>query len=242
MSNVSKKDRLESLILYYSEGKKSQFANKIGVTPQTISTWLSRGTFDIELVFAKCEHLSAAWLITGKGNMIEHCTKSFEYKLEDVEAESNIEIQPIAHEKITCIQEEQDVPLYDITAAAGCVSLFQDSHNQVPIDKIKIPNLAKCDGAMFTRGDSMYPILKSGDIVLYKVLPDLNYIIWGETYIVCYDVLGDLYNVIKYVQRSSRPDYLLLVSHNEHHQPFEVHISQVKAMALVRASIRYNNM
>jgi len=57
------------LINHYSDGNKSRFANKLGVKPQTINTWLSRNTFDIELVYSKCEGLSAAWLLSGEGDM-----------------------------------------------------------------------------------------------------------------------------------------------------------------------------
>lgn len=47
------------------------FAKLIGVAPSTISSWLSRGSIDYDLLFAKCERLSAQWLLTGKGDMIE---------------------------------------------------------------------------------------------------------------------------------------------------------------------------
>ena len=35
-------------------------------------------------------------------------------------------------------------------------------------------------------GDSMYPLLKSGDIVLYKQLKDIGDIFWGDMYPVSY--------------------------------------------------------
>lgn len=67
---MTKQDILESLINYYSGGNKSKFANMIGVRPQTINTWLLRGTFDIELIYSKCEHLSGDWLLSGEGDML----------------------------------------------------------------------------------------------------------------------------------------------------------------------------
>ena len=72
---MSKRDRLQRLIDYYSGGNKTQFANKLGITPQGISSWVSRDTFDIELVYAKCENVSAQWLLTGEGEMCK--TKDF---------------------------------------------------------------------------------------------------------------------------------------------------------------------
>lgn len=67
---MEKRDMLEQIIDYYSSGNKSKFANMIGVKPQTINTWLLRGTFDIELIYSKCEHLSGDWLLSGEGDML----------------------------------------------------------------------------------------------------------------------------------------------------------------------------
>ena len=43
----------------------------VTVTPQTISKWLSRNSFDNELLFKKCPGVSASWLLTGEGEMLE---------------------------------------------------------------------------------------------------------------------------------------------------------------------------
>ena len=67
---MDKKSRLLALIEYFGNKKTSQFAKLIGVAPSTISTWLFRNTFDYDLIFSKCENISASWLLTGKGEML----------------------------------------------------------------------------------------------------------------------------------------------------------------------------
>ena len=67
---MNKKERLEAIIGHYCDGKPSLFAKFLGVAPSTISSWLSRDTMDYDLLFAKCENLSADWLLTGNGNMM----------------------------------------------------------------------------------------------------------------------------------------------------------------------------
>ena len=62
---------IEALVDRYTNGNKSKFASILGVTPQTINTWITRNTFDIELLFAKCEGISAEWLLTGEGSIIK---------------------------------------------------------------------------------------------------------------------------------------------------------------------------
>lgn len=73
---MDKKGILEALIAHYTGGNKSQFAKMLGVKPQTINTWDSRSTFDIELIYSKCEHISADWLLTGEGPMLKTSTSS----------------------------------------------------------------------------------------------------------------------------------------------------------------------
>lgn len=67
---MTKKERLEAIMAHYADGKTSVMASKLGVADSTISTWLKRDTYDLELLFAKCENISAEWLITGEGDMI----------------------------------------------------------------------------------------------------------------------------------------------------------------------------
>lgn len=69
---------VNAMIQHFSNGNKSQFARKLNVTPQTISTWIARNTFDIDLIFAKCEGISARWLLSGEGDIVENAQKSAE--------------------------------------------------------------------------------------------------------------------------------------------------------------------
>ncbi len=136
----------------------------------------------------------------------------------------------------------QSVPLYDIEGTAGLVPLFNDQGLTKPIDYIQIPNLPKCDGAIYIVGDSMYPLLKSGDIVLYKQLSDIGDIFWGDMYLLSVDIDGEEYITVKYIQKSDRPGYVRLVSQNPHHADKDVEISRIRAIAFVKASIRMNSM
>lgn len=68
---MSKKKILLALIDYYSGGNKADFARKIDVKPQTISSWIERDSFDIEKIYSKCVEISANWLLTGEGEMLK---------------------------------------------------------------------------------------------------------------------------------------------------------------------------
>ena len=108
---------------------------------------------------------------------------------------------------------------------------------------IQIPNLPRCDGAIYITGDSMYPLLKSGDIVLYKQINDIaNNIFYGEMYLISIDMEGDEYITVKYIQKSEKEGHIILVSYNKAHSDKEIHINSIKALAFVKASIRINAM
>lgn len=206
------------------------FAKFLEIKPTTLSMWYKRNTFDIELLFKKCEYLNPEWLFTGEGEMLK-----------------NSGIQIIKGDRKTSdpIREIQEVPLYDLEATAGLVELMKGGESTHLLDTIKIPNIPTCDGAISVTGDSMYPLLKSGDIILYKEVPvEEQSIFYGEMYLL--GVRIDEYEemiTVKYVQKSDRgSEYISLVSQNKYHQPKDVLLKNVTAMAMVKVSIRINTM
>lgn len=214
---------------------QTQFAEKVGVTQKDVSNleagnkkfipnkyidFLLSSHFDLNSVFDPTSDLKKMTV-----TKVDEPTKV--YKLR---TDNNVSTQLI--------------PLYSLEATAGLVELFQHTGDSKPIDHISIPNLPKCDGAVFTVGDSMYPLLKSGDIVMYKELQDIREgIFYGEMYLISLDVDGEEYVSVKWIHKSEKgEDYIKLVSENRHHQPKDVHLDKVRAMAIVKASIRINAM
>ena len=165
------------------------------------------------------------WLETGKGNMFNAEPDYTTFKLR---SDSSLPMQ--------------SVPLYSIEGTAGLVPLFTDQEANKPVNYIHIPNLPKCDGAIYVVGDSMYPLLKSGDIVLYKQLNDVRDVFWGDMYLLSIDIDGEEYITVKYVQKSEHEGYIKLVSQNQHHADKEVEISRIRAIALIKASVRMHTI
>ncbi|KQT17689.1 peptidase S24 [Chryseobacterium sp. Leaf404] len=141
------------------------------------------------------------------------------------------------------IIDMQEVPFYNLEATAGLQALFNSGNPQKVLDTIKIPNLPKCDGALTVTGDSMYPLLKSGDIVLYKQT-SVESIFYGEMYLISVKIdEWEEYVTVKYVQKSDKGDgFVKLVSQNQHHQPKDIDIKNIQAIAMVKASVRFNTM
>ena len=155
---------------------------------------------------------------------------------------NEIEVTRMDHPKSSEKLEDADVPLYDIDAAANLRTLMGDKTANI-LGRISIPNIPSCDGAVYVRGDSMYPLLKTGDIVAYKMVNDIQSLVDGEMYLVNLEMDGDEYLTVKYVHRSNKGEgWVQLASYNQHHGPMDVWLENIKAIALVKFSVRINTM
>ena len=167
---------------------------------------------------------------------------------EEIKNDVSTYTEPISTNRKTkdAIYDQQRIPLFNLEATMGLVPIVNGHgiDDDKVLDYISIPSMAICDGAIYATGDSMYPLLKAGDIVAYKKIeinPDT--IFFGEIYIVALylDELTTM-KTIKFVQKSELGDeYVKLVSHNSHHAPKDYKLNQIAAMGLVRASIRLHN-
>ena len=144
------------------------------------------------------------------------------------------------------IYEMQRVPLFNLEATMGLVPLVDGNgvDEEKVIDYISIPSMPSCDGAIYASGDSMYPLLKSGDMIAYKrIAVERAQIFFGEMYVVAVKLdETSTMKTIKFVHQSELGDeWVKLVSHNQHHAPKDVKLSEIAAIGLVRASIRLHN-
>lgn len=234
---------LEAIISRYANGNKALMGRVLGISPQAISTWIARNTFDAELIYAKCESINPDWLLTGNGDMIIDRKKEYPIDKENTAVLLN---EPAGSFNRKCIErkyEVQRIPLYNIQAIAGLIPLFTGQYTQTVEQYIEKPNAPRCDGAIHVTGDSMYPIIKAGDIIMYKEIHDIpDNIFYGEMYLIGLDIEGDEMITVKYIQKSDKAGCIKLVSQNQHHQDRDIEISRIRALAFVKASIRFNHI
>lgn len=218
---MDKKERLQMLIEHYANGKKSQFANMLGVKAQTINTWISRDTFDTELIFSCCEGVNAEWLITGKGEML---------KEKEIKQNANVEL----HVATKTENPNEGIPLIPIHAMAGAFT-GEAQVLECDCERYVVPAFKGADFLIPVKGVSMHPRFSSGDIVACKRL-NMNNIFfqWNKVYVLDTDQ-GAL---IKRLKPGSDKDHVLVVSDNASFDPFELDVHNIYNVALVIGVIR----
>lgn len=227
--------RFETIINSVYKGNQSAFAKAIGVTPTVIANVVGarqgKPSFDVISKICANANVSAEWLLTGKGPMLKNDASVVDKKEEKAYTSLvNSKTKEVLH-------AISSFPLYNIDASAGLNKLFIGDSEL--LGQISIPNAPRCDGAVYVTGDSMYPLLKSGDIIAYRQVYNLDSIIYGEIYLIQLENDGDISIVVKYVKRSEKgDDYIKLVSYNKEHDPKDVPLSWVRAIARVTLTIR----
>ncbi|MFV0398810.1 MAG: S24 family peptidase [Bacteroidales bacterium] len=259
--NKQEKSLIKQNILTYLEKhgiSQYEFHKLTGITRGILGQNNGISEENVMKFLAYYTDVNIEWLLTGKGQMIKskgitYSDYNDEPKLAVGEKDSTNEYQIIdrprnikmlSNKSHGRIIERQEVPLYNVSAAAGIMDLFHGNHSNIPSETIVIPRAPRCDGAIYVLGDSMYPLLKSGDIVMYSEITDIQmYLVWGEMYIVAFGNEGDEpCIVVKYVHPGPSPDLVTLVSQNQHHAPKEIPLKAIRALARVNASIRFQTL
>ena len=191
---MTKKERLETIIAHYSNGKPTVFAKFLGVAPSTISSWLSRDTYDYELLFAKCKDLDPSWLLTGEGEML----RSSFGEGSECKVCQQVTLDPTV-----------GTPFYDVDFFGSFTEIFNDQ-TVAPACYIIVPGFEKATVWCNVTGHSMEPKISHGDIIALHecTIDDIQY---GEIYAVVLDTI----RTIKIIRRGSSPDTLLYVPINK---------------------------
>lgn len=188
---------LNAIINHYANGSKARMARILDVTPQAISTWLSRNKLDIELVFAKCEGINPEWLFTGKGSMLR--------------------INKIVDQPLTITKKDiVAIPLVDISVAAG-FGYDNPSYLEV-IDTIDLPTTMVNQNSTYfcvkARGESMVPTILDSSYIVVRLLDRTEWKDMPEEHVyVVSDREGKAY-IKRIKNRLSQKGFIVCMSDN----------------------------
>ena len=160
-------------------------------------------------------NLNRVWLLTGEGDMLNNTTTDSSQ----------------THGNINTLQNT--IKYYpNVNGSMGGVQ-FLDDPNEMVCD-ITIPGYSDCKFAINAYGDSMYPLIKSGQIILMSEWSE-SFIDWGRIYLV---VKKSGYRVIKRLYPGASDTTITCKSENpETNPPFEIEKSDINKVYLVKGWI-----
>lgn len=222
-----------------------QFLDKEGISKNKFysQTGVSNGTLDkksgitgetILKIYNAYPEINLQWLIAGKGDMMKSSAFTLYNNLQSVRnqyaAVVNIDPKTISEKGFLGPESPMEfIPIFAYNEIHKCLGY------------ISLPNISTCDGAGFVRTDSMYPIIKPGDIVCYKTANHTSHIHWGKSYIVLLNIDGEEFLTIKILDKSDvSEDYVKLMGHNVEYQPKDIPTDCIQWKALIKAHISYH--
>jgi hypothetical protein len=143
----------------------------------------------------------------------------------------------IISEPMAVYKRSDGIPMFEITATASGVEVYNDINDKEPVGRMNFPGIEDCDFALPVWGHSMYPYLENGCWVALKIIHDKK-ILPGEVY---YIEWGD-YRMYKRLLAGDNDDEVIAHSDNTtemigtrlKYAPFVVKIADIKKLCLVK--------
>lgn len=230
---MTKADILNALINHYCGGSKSQFAKKLGISAQGLSTWISRNTFDIETLYSNCENISAEWLLTGEGDMLKQATKPAAMTA----STKLISTNKSSEEALNAFTEATKktpgaIPLVSEKAVGGFSSEHFSIKERDVLAYYVIPKFRfLCvDFMIEVTGDSMIPKFYPGDIIACSIISQSKFIQWNKPHLLATREQG---LIVKRLRKSDEKNCLCAVSDNHDYDPFDIPIDEILAIARI---------
>jgi len=157
--------------------------------------------------------LNPAWLLTGEGDMIR--THEISQKKIDLPA---------------------GTPIYDIDSSEHNAHMFVKENIS---GYISLPFISKTSAIITASGDSMKPIINSGDKIVVREIKHREYLYYGQIYFI----ITQEYRMIKYIRKHpTNLDIVILRSENQNYDDIELPRDQILRLFVIENIISIKNI
>ena len=241
----------------YKGIKPIPFEKKIGLSNGYLGKQQKRnadlGEGIILKIVENCPEINPYWLLTGNGEMLNTKSEENVIKKNDNINDNNFDNKPKVQKMLSNKEIEKGVPIFYTEGSS-----YKESYTGIPLIPIdamagfgegdiqvmdydtsmyKVPEFEelRTDFMIRVKGSSMYPKYSSGDTVACKKLNISDmFFQWNKVSVLSTEQGA----IIKRVKKGSDDEHILLVSENPSYEPFELHLSQIYAIAIVIGVIR----
>lgn len=213
--------KIDRIAKKFFGGNNSAFAKAVGTSEANIRNYRHTTLPRLDFIISVKEKLGI----------------SFESLLDTNEAATVLQVNEATSNEYT---KQAIIPVYDLEQSGGLKKLLGSTKKvRSQIGYISFPNAPKCDGAIVASGEGMYPLIKSGDFLVYKKIEtNIEHLFYGKMYLLSFTIDGEEYVTFKYIQKATAgPDHVLLVSYNQNFQSKEIPFATIHALALVKATV-----
>ncbi len=204
--------------------RQVDFAQKIDVDTSNLSKYLNGRLAMSDALINKIVvnlGVSKQWLETGEDLPF---AKQQPQQLITV-PESRIVTEP------TKALVKKGTPVYDIDVTAGYQPQARMFTDDQIIGFVDLPDMTSTNCRIVrVSGDSMNPVIRSGDYIAVRELSNLRQIFWGQIYVV---ILDD-YRLVKYVRRHDDPSMVILRSENRRYDDMEIDRADIRDLMFVQ--------
>lgn len=214
---------------------KNKFYTQTGIANGTLDKKSGITGDTIKKIYTAYPEINLEWLIMGEGDMLK--SSAFISK-------NNLKLIRNKYAEITNL-DPGNIPEEDfiMEKPLDVVPIFSQNRNRRCEGYLSIPKLTSYDGASYVKTDSMYPLIKPGDIICYKMANNGSPIYWGEMYVIHMVIEGDEYITIKNIEKSQMgEDYVCLGSYNQKYGKMDVLAKDILWKAIIKAHISYNSI
>lgn len=203
------KDRISEFI-QYKNITIAEFERNVSLANGYIKKFKgSIGSDKLSNIISYYPDININWLITGEGPMLksEASAKKTSYPIN----KNVIKYYPAVNGSMGGVQ-------------------FLDDPEESYVDII-LPGFSECKYAINAYGDSMHPVIKSGQVVILMEWTE-SFIDWGRIYLV---VTKSGYRIIKYLKPSDNTDAIRCESENKELNPaFDINREDIHKLFLVK--------
>lgn len=170
--------------------------------------------------------MSPEWLVTGKGEMIKNAERE----------QKTIEISESAISET----KRKGALIYDIDATCGLSGRDIEFTDEKVIGSIDAPEINPDSKIIFATGDSMLPLIASGDRVVIRKIESWDYFNYGQVYLI----ITNEYRLIKRVRRHPKDsdNLILLRSENPNYDDIDLPKREIIHLFIVENILSIKNI